>query len=444
VLWWLAPAAWAAAVGLGGIAADRHPAVLVGVALVGAVVTHLVQRRGVVRPLERLRDELEARRHGRGGAAARRPSSGIVGAIWSAAGRLEAPRTDGGAEAAWRQAAHRLDAFDADSSGPAEPVDQRFEAALQRLAHRFGARVHGLHRSSREVAEAGVRSLDLLRQQQGAWSELVQHSSAWWDRAQGTVERLGEASTELEEAKAALDATVATQAEAERRLEATLRSAAARLARIVELEAEIRGGQNEIERLERSIATSMRSEASETQMARLGEAQAIVAHIAESQAAWAAEAGRARDMLESLADLIPNPESRARIDAPLYDALNELDGLARSWADYLETLRRARARQRSEPSALDDAHADLRRALSELGPLLSETGVPASVEDTLLERLRTEAAQRREAEASPSQLTRETQRTLSDVEAMGERARARLDALVDSMKSPTRDDGGSA
>jgi len=62
----------------------------------------------------------------------------------------------------------------------------------------------------------------------------------------------------------------------------------------------------------------------------------------------------------------------------------------------------------------------------------------------LLERLRTEAAQRREAEASPSHLTRETQRTLSDVEAMGERARARLDALVDSMKSPTRDDGGSA
>lgn len=434
---WFGPGAWFAGAALTSIAFGVAPsipiptwALVAAVTLFGGAVVAGIQ--GILdrRLRGALQDRLEEIAHGHGTSEPGRPGGRRWAGVWAASDRVAARASKPAVEPehVWAKAAQRLEARSEDSEVP-QGADPRFEAALRGLEERQGDQVHALHRVSRSVADQGLRCLELLVRQKTAWAELESAAEGWIEDAVAVVEALSEAATELRELREELSSAVAAREDDERRLQERLRSAGSRLGQIIDLETQLRAGHADLDRLDHLVVTLSSGAEPDPSRERIGEARAIIAHLADSRQSWAKEASRAREHLEALADLIPGERSVHRLDATLEEAFSSIGSLTEAWAEHAGALQRLASAAQVDPRSADELASELSRALGQLGALMSESGRSNSLEGAMLERLMTELAELEEAAASgiPS---RDTVRVLEELQARGTQIRERLDALV--------------
>lgn len=435
---WFGPLAWMLAVGLGwGVSVlpgYGDPWAAGAAALVGSVLVWGIERAWVRRPLAAVRHRLEALAEGvEGGADLVDAGPPPIRALSAATRRVasRALRPPEAPASAWALAAARLDAVDRENE-VAPGIDPGFEAALSRLRDRREERLRGLRTTTRELAFAAVEVLERLRAQSEAWAGLAGRMARWEEVATDISGSLEAGRGDFEAARDELSRRATAQVEGERRLEDTLRSAAARLARVAQLEGDVRNGAREIERLERSITALARVDRADHRMERLGEAKAALAHLSEARAERAAELARVRDSLESLAELIPVESPPPSADRALRDGFSQLSRLADSWGDVVRGLRASAVDGGVDLDRLESSERRIRRLLVELEPLLLEVEFGRSFEEALLARLEAEGREHAAVRSGELEMTEGTRRALEQLEARAREVRARLDALAAS------------
>jgi hypothetical protein len=428
---------WTVALGAGWIAGTVGLVAGLTAALAGVALTYALHRWAWAAPLERLADRLEAAARGvELPPDPKAPRSGPLGGLFDAVDRVvrrAATAEDGDP---WGAAARRLDAHG--TSAVPEPLDPRFEAALERLVERERQRAVDVHRAAMEAAAGGVAVLDALEREQGRWRELADQVEAWLEGAAEHIEHLDADRRALAAARTALEERARSQADAERLIEESLRAASARLSRIAALRGDLEAGGRDLEQLERLVTALGRAGEPERRLEWVGEARATIAHWSESQRAWAAEAARSRDHLTSLASTAPSAARGPDLESTLEDALARVVQLTCAWSEHASVLKRLAASGVQEARARREDETRLRRGLSALAPLAAAAS--SSVEDALLERLRAEHASMPRATSSASGVTEQTERVLRELEARGARAKSRLEgvarAIADARAEP--------